>query len=116
MSGIIDGKIHLSGAELIAVERRRQIAEEGWTPEHDDEHTSGELTDAAACFLLAADGMVHKGWSQARAREKMLAFCWPWSPAWCKPDATAIGNYKKAGALIAAEIDRQQRLKKGGAS
>src|SRR6516162_7451434 len=28
----------VTGAELIAVERQRQINREGWTPEHDDEH------------------------------------------------------------------------------
>lgn len=32
----------MSGAERIAVERRRQIEAEGWTPEHDDEHLMAE--------------------------------------------------------------------------
>ena len=30
-----------TGAELIAAERRRQIEDEGWTPEHDVEHADG---------------------------------------------------------------------------
>lgn len=98
-----------TGIELIAEERARQIAVEGWTPEHDDQHTNGQLTDAAMCFCMAGDGMRLRGWNVEKARKEMLAFCWPWSPAWCKPDSTAIGNYKKAGALIAAEIDRLQR-------
>lgn len=32
----------------VVSERRRQIYEEGWSPEHDDEHTDGSLADAAA--------------------------------------------------------------------
>lgn len=31
----------LTGAEQIVVERQRQIREEGWTAEHDDEHHAG---------------------------------------------------------------------------
>ena len=30
-------------------ERTRQILDEGWTPEHDDAHTDGQLAQAAAC-------------------------------------------------------------------
>lgn len=33
----------------VITERQRQIRQEGWSPEHDDEHTSGELAGAAAC-------------------------------------------------------------------
>lgn len=36
-----------TGIDLITEERERQIREEGWTPEHDDGHRSGELNDAA---------------------------------------------------------------------
>jgi len=39
----------LDGVALIAAERRRQIEAEGWTPEHDDEHTRGQIALAAAC-------------------------------------------------------------------
>jgi NTP pyrophosphatase (non-canonical NTP hydrolase) len=107
----------LDGIEVIAAERIRQIAQKGFTDEHDDEHRLGELTDAAMCFNLAGDGMSLRGWTQEEARREMLAFCWPWEDQWCKPAPTAIGNYAKAGALIAAEIDRQKRMQaKGGAS
>lgn len=104
------------GAGLIASERRRQVDEEKFSSSHDDEHKLGQLTDAAMCFNLAADGMSLKGWTVDRARTEMLAFCWPWEPQWCKPAETAQGNYVKAGALIAAEIDRLKRAAaKGGA-
>ena len=99
-----------TGSELIAAERARQISVEGWTPDHDEKHSRGELTDAAMCYNLAADGMVQRGWTVEQAKAEMLAFCWPWEPEWCKPAPTAIRNYVKAGALIAAEIDRLQRL------
>jgi hypothetical protein len=34
---------------------------------------------------------------------------WPWDPSWWKPSPDPIRNLVKAGALIAAEIDRLQR-------
>lgn len=36
----------MTGIERIAAERRRQIGEEGWTPEHDAQHVNGELAEA----------------------------------------------------------------------
>lgn len=39
-----------TGAQRIADERSRQIAKEGWTPEHDDESTEGELTLMATLY------------------------------------------------------------------
>jgi hypothetical protein len=40
-----------SGAMLIAEERRRHVSEEGWTPEHDDEHSRGR--NRMGSFLLS---------------------------------------------------------------
>lgn len=89
----------LSGAERIALERLRQIEQEGWTPEHDDSHDLGELANAAACYTLANfDG---KGVG--------VPMAWPWEDSWWKPSDDPIRNLEKAGALIAAEIDRLQR-------
>lgn len=88
----------VNGAELIAVERQRQITEEGWTPEHDDEHVAGEMASAAACYadpIYRPNGEVPQSW--------------PWHPTWWKPSADPVRNLVKAGALIAAEIDRLQR-------
>lgn len=34
---------------------------------------------------------------------------WPWDASWWKPSPDPIANLVKAGALIAAEIDRLQR-------
>jgi hypothetical protein len=92
-----------SGVELIAAERARQISQEGWTPEHDDEHTDATLGRAAITYIIAAD--------QDRMFES-AAVHWPWDMDWYKPSSDPIRNLVKAGALIAAEIDRLQRATK----
>ncbi len=76
-----------TGIDLIAAERRRQIMEEGWTPEHDAEHVNGELALAAACYTSGDFGN------------------WPWDPQWLKPK-DRVRDLVRAGALIAAELDR----------
>ena len=89
-----------SGAALIAAERQRQVEAEGWTPEHDDAHDDHEL-------LMAADCYIRKAWTTVRMdRPPSL---WPWELSWWKPSDDPIRNLTKAGALIAAEIDRRQR-------
>lgn len=84
------------GVAAIAAERRRQIEVEGWTPEHDGQHKRGELARAAACYAIAYD----------LGSERELL--WPWAEDWWKP-ADRIRDLEKAGALIAAEIDRLKR-------
>lgn len=90
----------MTGSELISAERRRQVEVEGWTPEHDDEHQYGELAIAAAKYA-------------ERAHERSMPFLpprgWPWFSCWWKPSPDPVRNLVKAGALIAAEIDRLLR-------
>jgi hypothetical protein len=96
-----------TGIELIAEERQRQIEEEGWGDSHDDEHTDGSLADAAVCY--AATGPIF----EQRNYYNQVSFSdpWPWDDEWDKrEDGTRIRNLQKAGALIAAEIDRLNRL------
>lgn len=103
---------------LIAGERLRQVREEGWTPEHDDGHTDGELARAACLYAMRA-GMSEED----RDLTGMLgvpAF-WPWDPSWWKPGADAsIASRRrelvKAGALILAELERLQRAEHPGAA
>lgn len=91
----------MNGAEQIAAERKRQVDEEGWTPEHDDQHIGKELAMAASCYAYPP------GVSKESKRPPNL---WPWDPAWWKPDPDdEVHNLVRAGALIAAEIDRLQR-------
>lgn len=87
------------GIELIAAERRRQVAVEGYDSAHDDEHAFGEMAIAAAELVVETT------------------------------DAALVGDFKEdqwglvarhrrdrirqlviAGALVAAEIDRLKRL------
>ena len=103
---------HISGVELIADERIRQQTEEGWTPEHDDEHRLGELSMAGSAYADVASAMVRGASPEEFPAEMMLSEGdWPWDEEWWKPSPDPIRNLVKAGALIAAEIDRLQRAK-----
>jgi hypothetical protein len=86
----------LTGAELIAAERQRQQEEEGWTPEHDAEHTYAQLRRAAVCYANYAGHWRRPGVPDG----------WPWHERWWKPSTDPVRDLTKAGALIAAEIDR----------
>jgi hypothetical protein len=86
----------VSGVELIATERLRQIESEGWDSGHDDTHDQGELAKAAAAYALESYGSAH------------AYDYWPWHPDWWRP-TDRVSTLAKAGALIAAEIDRLQR-------
>lgn len=80
------------GVTLIAAERARQVSKEGWDSGHDDEHDDGSIAKAAACYALGSN--LH----------------WPWSFEWWKPTPNdRRRELVKAGALIAAEIDRLNR-------
>lgn len=89
----------MSVIDEIAAERRRQIEEEDWTPEHDDEHRAGELADAAACY--AADDGAHPNEGEPPSG-------WPWGANWWKPKDRRH-DLIRAGALIVAEIERLDR-------
>lgn len=94
-----------TGIELIAEERERQVSVEGWTPEHDAEHVEGELAAAGASYahhhaLRMQNALFHEAWTPGM---------WPWDREWWKPNSNPIHNLAKAGALIAAEIDRLNR-------
>ena len=81
-----------TGIELITEERQRQIEKEGWTEEHDDEHVDGDLAQAAAAYATN------------------LITLWPWEyESWRPSVDDRRKNLIKAGALIAAEIDRVNR-------
>jgi hypothetical protein len=100
----------LSGSDLIMLERYRQIAQEEWTPEHDDTFYQGELACAGASYAMAAS--VQSSHNAQLAQLAKPPRQWPYEDKWWKPTADPIRNLVKAGALIAAEIDRLQRAKK----
>lgn len=94
----------MNGAEQITAERRRQVDQEGWSPSHDATHSHGELLRAAIAYLEAAYGQ-----GVGREVTSRPPMGWPFGEMWWKP-SDATRNLVKAGALIAAEIDRLQRL------
>jgi hypothetical protein len=98
-----------TGIEVIAEERQRQIEAEGYTAEHDDEHTAGELAMAGAAYAIAPD-MVYR----LRKFQRGMHFCDIWPFEVDEDGREKHGELRRlaiAGALIAAEIDRLTRLK-----
>lgn len=104
----------MTGAELIAAERQRQIEQEGWTPDHDDDHYPGDMAMAGACYAAhaACREAIERGdfepYSQLEAAQQLVHRMWPWDREWWKPKGQ-LRDLVRAGALIAAEIDRLQR-------
>lgn len=109
-----------TGTELITEERERQISQEGWTPENDDAHGIGELCSAANAYLFAGDCIANAAMMNPKYKctpeslkkeilynPKMIS--WPWDVGWLKISPDPVRNLVKAGALIAAEIDRLNR-------
>jgi hypothetical protein len=107
-----DGSVYTvqaDGVSRIALERSRQVGAEGWSPENDDGHTGGELARAAACYATPPISReLHRRFSGIAPVE------WPWIADYWKPEKDRVSELVKAGALIAAEIDRLQRDREGG--
>lgn len=87
----------------VQAERRRQVEAEGWTPEHDDEHSHGQMARAAACYALAGSSAPNDGTAAL-----LVSLAWPWDEQWWKP-STARRDLVKACALALAEIERLDR-------
>lgn len=104
----------MTGIQRIAAERTRQIEDEKWSTSHDDAHTMGEMIDAAQCYACVASAETRGSCAKEWPASMFNGFCdslieWPWDEKWYKPSDNAIRNLEKAGALIAAEIDRLLR-------
>lgn len=84
----------------VQAERRRQIDEEGWTLEHDDQNSSGELAQAAAAYLIFA-------FSRSASDRTYAARLWPrlsgFNPKGIRQDLV------RACALALAELERLDR-------
>lgn len=91
-------------ARDVLAERQRQISAEGWTPEHDDEHDSGSMAIAAACYAIADRKDV-----QVQTLNIRMLWRWTgWADLWFKPKDRRH-NLVRAGALIIAEVERIDR-------
>ena len=121
-----------TGIELIAEERQRQIDVEGYTKEHDMLHDEREFRNAAASYMMpnsirptldvtdkldvqpsyaviydhySSDGTLHK-------LRVLPPYIWPWNEqSWKPTPLDRVRELVKAGALIAAAIDRLQAQK-----
>lgn len=86
----------MNGIELITKEREEQLKKHGWDTKHDDEHINGELVDVAVCLMTKNYSKFPKNWD-GFYMDKFMG-------------KHGVESLKVAGALIAAEIDRLQRL------
>jgi hypothetical protein len=112
----------MNGTDLIVAERQRQIEAEGWTAEHDDEHKDESLAWAAVCYAAPERVFRHREY----AASMDFVDPWPWEQSADArhydgnvlqdppTDAARIRLLVKAGALIAAEIDRLSRRAEKG--
>ncbi|MDU4190293.1 MAG: hypothetical protein E7I01_19555 [Aeromonas sp.] len=87
----------ISGKDLIATERLRQIAVDGWTQSHDDMHGADNLEMAALCYR------------DAKNADCDLPAQWPWVREYWKPKSRQR-NLVRAGALYQAAADAAARV------
>jgi hypothetical protein len=87
------------GADLILAERERQISEEGYNKTHDSFHNYEEFIWAAISYSINS--------FNDDESKKLGEQWWPWSEESYKPK-DVLQNLKRAGALIAAAIDRYE--------
>ncbi|HAV1442111.1 TPA: ead/Ea22-like family protein [Enterobacter hormaechei subsp. xiangfangensis] len=88
----------------VLAERQRQQSAEGWTTEHDDDHSCGEMALAASSYAQYAH--------RKPIAPAIIPFNWPWEPEWFKQQGPRR-DLVKAGALILAEIERIDRAAAG---
>jgi hypothetical protein len=94
------GQRRISDAMRSAVraERQRQIAEEGYHPDRDDEHDRDELLRAAVMYAMhGVPGPGHN------------PHLWPWTERPFRPKEDHRRNVVIACALLLAELERLER-------
>lgn len=107
----------------VRAERVRQMHSEGWTPEHDDEHYSGQMALAAAAYIINGDHRTEYKLIPVMQRIDVRSAedpththvgnvsapkIWPWYGQWWKPKDRRR-DLVRAAALIVAEIERLDR-------
>jgi hypothetical protein len=104
-----------AAARDVLAERERQVTQEGWTPEHDDEHDEGQLSMAACGYASrasdAAQDIRHGLTGGLTYDDVYIGAPGPefWPHGWEFKAATPRRMLVKAGALILAEIERLDR-------
>jgi len=93
----------MTGTEQITAERQRQIDKEGVSVLHDVRaYRMEELMWAAICYAEHGDNPQYL--------DGAIPPDWPWANEWWKPSPDHSKNLVKAGALIAADLDRRAHL------
>lgn len=107
----------ISGVDLIQKAREHQLAK-GFDFMHDIQHYNDELLQAAYCYLQAS-GIYRPLIELDRAGRFVGTMCekfaWPWigyHPENSNDFDKRIENLARAGAFIAAEIDRLEGLER----
>ena len=101
----------MTGIDLIAAERKRQIEECGHVAERDDGYPPGELILAALGYgiMYVVANAPLPTWIRDRLRNDTFTIVWPWRRDTFHSDG-ALRDLAKLGALAAAEADRRLRL------
>ena len=111
----------MDGIELISAERERQIEALGYTVEHDLTHDHSDLVFAAVCYAAPVTVYLLRNNEEhphpGGGRHGSVEWAEPWPREWDRkpreyptPVEDRIRELTKAGALIAAEIDRLMAL------
>lgn len=97
------------GVKDLLTERRRQVRVEGYTLEHDDQYTKGQLAEAASVYAFWAAPSGYPPDAHLDYLNTKLPRCWPFGPEQWKPTNQRL-MLIKAGALILADLERLDRL------
>lgn len=94
---------------LVAAERDHQLAL-GYSAEHDDLHDEFELSRAALAYMTLVL-VQNAGDSDVEPPEEgsTVPLSWPFDPEKYRPRPTRIENLIVVGALVQAEIEREER-------
>lgn len=95
------------GTDLITAERERQLrdGDEPWM----GETNPGKIATAGAAYAFGQGYELEyrgEGGYGRQYLDKVPAGMWPWSWEWWRPSRTALRTLVRAGAMIAAAIDR----------
>lgn len=95
-----------TAAGRIWAERERQIEDEGYSAAHDDQYQKAELARAGYLYARAAADQIREN----KFNLTQAPLDWPWDARFWRPDLdNPVRTLAKAGALIAAEMDRLMR-------
>ena len=96
----------MAGIDDIAAERKRHFDVEKFTVARDRRgYPGGQLINAAVSYATYARSDCDFDAARAMKLHSVVPTMWPWSVGWWKP-TNRRQMLIKAGALIAAEIDR----------